>query len=130
MPEVKKKQCLFVNFFCIVFVGSQQEDLASNPGYEEVSTPEGYLVHTSQCQIPDLDIWDISVSPYVKRNVSSLRCDKTTSKPDLTFVKVSCVQDCQLPDFSLRSQTFCYTADFLLLFLYMLKTKTFLHISS
>ena len=37
---------------------------------------------------------------------------------------------CQLPDFSLRSQTFCYTADFSTTFLYMLKTKTFLHIQS
>ena len=32
---------------------------------------------------------------------------------------------CQLPDFSLRSPTFCYTADFSTTFLYMLKTKTF-----
>ena len=34
-------------------------------------------------------------------------------------------QGCQLPDFSLRSQTFCYTADFSTTFLYMLQTKTF-----
>ena len=34
-------------------------------------------------------------------------------------------QGCQLPDFSLRSQTFRYTADFSTNFLYMLKTKTF-----
>ena len=38
------------------------------------------------------------------------------------------VQGCQLPDFSLRSQTFCYTADFSTTFLYMLKTKTFFFI--
>ena len=30
------------------------------------------------------------------------------------------IQGCQLPDFSLRSQTFCYTTS-----LYTLKTKTF-----
>ena len=40
------------------------------------------------------------------------------------------LQGCQLPDFSLRSQTFCYTADFSTTFLYMLKTNTFLHIPS
>ena len=34
-------------------------------------------------------------------------------------------QGCQLPDFNLRSQTFCYTADFSTTFLYMLKTMTF-----
>ena len=35
---------------------------------------------------------------------------------------------CQLPDFSLRSQTFCYTADFsTTYFLYMPKTMTSLH---
>ena len=39
-------------------------------------------------------------------------------------------QCCQLPDFSLRSQIFCYSADFSTTFLYMLKTKTFLHILS
>ena len=39
-------------------------------------------------------------------------------------------QGCQLLDFSLRSQTFCYTADFFTTFLYMLKTETFLHIPS
>ena len=32
---------------------------------------------------------------------------------------------CQLPDFSQRSQTVCYTADFSTTFLYILKTKTF-----
>ena len=37
-------------------------------------------------------------------------------------------QGCQLLDFSLRSQTFCYTADFFTTLLYMLKTETFLHI--
>ena len=37
-------------------------------------------------------------------------------------------QVCQLPDVSQRSQTFCCTADFSTTFLYMLKTKTFLHI--
>ena len=41
-----------------------------------------------------------------------------------------CAQGCQLPDFSLRSQTFCYTADFSATFLYILKTKTFWHIPS
>ena len=34
---------------------------------------------------------------------------------------------CELPVFSLRSQTFCYAAEFSTTFLYMLKTKTFLH---
>ena len=32
---------------------------------------------------------------------------------------------CQLPDFCLRSQTFCYIADFSTTFLYLLKAKTF-----
>ena len=32
---------------------------------------------------------------------------------------------CQLPDFSLRSQTSCYLADFSTTFLYLPKTKTF-----
>ena len=32
---------------------------------------------------------------------------------------------CQLPDFSLRSQIFCYTAVFSTTFLYMLKTRLF-----
>ena len=36
------------------------------------------------------------------------------------------LQGCQLPDFSPRSQTFCYTADFF----YIFKTTTFLHIPS
>ena len=44
--------------------------------------------------------------------------------------QMSFTQGCQLPDFGLRSQTFCYTADFTTTFLYMLKTKTFLHILS
>ena len=39
-------------------------------------------------------------------------------------------QGLQLPDFSLRSQTFCYTADFSTTFLYILKTKTFVDIPS
>ena len=38
-------------------------------------------------------------------------------------------QGCQLPDLSLRNQTFCYIAEFST-FLFMLKTKTFLHIPS
>ena len=49
----------------------------------------------------------------------------------LNFLKKFRVQSCtghyqgwQLPDFSLRSQTFCYTTDFSTTFLYMLKTKT------
>ena len=40
------------------------------------------------------------------------------------------LQGCQLPDFSLRSQTFCYITDFATTFFYMLETKTFLHIPS
>ena len=40
-------------------------------------------------------------------------------------IRIFYIQGCQLPDFSLRSQTFCYTADFSTTFLYMLKTKTF-----
>ena len=39
-------------------------------------------------------------------------------------------QGCQLIDFSLRSQAFCYTADFSTTFLYMLKTNSLLHILS
>ena len=42
----------------------------------------------------------------------------------------SILQGCQLPDFSLRSQTFCYTVAFSTTFLYMLKTKICLHIPS
>ena len=34
-------------------------------------------------------------------------------------------QGCQFPDFSLRSQAFCYTANFSTTFLYLLKIKTF-----
>ena len=37
---------------------------------------------------------------------------------------------CQLSDFSLRSQSSCYTADISTTFLNILKTKTFLHIPS
>ena len=37
-------------------------------------------------------------------------------------------QGWQLSDFNLRSQTFYYTADFSTTLLYMLETKTFLHI--
>ena len=44
------------------------------------------------------------------------------------FIQIHQYHGCQLPDFSLRSQTFCYTADISTTFLYMLKTKTFLHI--
>ena len=56
-------------------------------------------------------------------NSGYFSCDKALS---LT----NCTQGCQHPDFSLRSQTFCYTADSSTTFLYMhiLKTKTFLHI--
>ena len=36
-----------------------------------------------------------------------------------------CPQGCQLPDFSLRSQTFCYSADFLLPFDICLKPRLF-----
>ena len=39
-------------------------------------------------------------------------------------------QGCQLPDFSLRYQTFSYIADFFTTFLYLLKTKKFLPIPS
>ena len=35
------------------------------------------------------------------------------------------VQGCQLPDFSLRTQIFCYTVDFPMTFLYELKTTTY-----
>ena len=34
-------------------------------------------------------------------------------------------QGCQLPDFSLRSQTFCYIGDFSTTFLYLLKNQDF-----
>ena len=43
----------------------------------------------------------------------------------IVLVFICIEQSCQLPDFSLRSQTFCHTADFSTTFLYMLKTKTF-----
>ena len=39
-------------------------------------------------------------------------------------------QGCQNPDFSLRSQTFCLTADFSTTFYICWKTMTFLHIPS
>ena len=35
------------------------------------------------------------------------------------------VQGCQLPDFSLRTQIFCYTVDFPMTFLYEFKTTTY-----
>ena len=43
----------------------------------------------------------------------------------LLALPIRLTQGCQLPDFSLRSQTFYYTADFSATFLYMLKTETF-----
>ena len=45
------------------------------------------------------------------------------------FVVYQCNrQGSQLPDFSLRSVTFCYTVDFSTTFFYIMKAKTFLHI--
>ena len=41
------------------------------------------------------------------------------------YINYRDLQGFQLPDFSLRFQTFCHTADFSTTFLYMLKTKTF-----
>ena len=62
--------------------------------------------------------------------LTSLQTDRLkTSLPKTNNIYVY-RQGYQLTDYSLRSQTFCYTADLSTTFLYMLKTKTFLHIPS
>ena len=51
----------------------------------------------------------------------------------LSKAKMDYRQGCQLSDFSQRSQTFCYTANFSTTFFYIFlkfKTKTFLYIPS
>ena len=47
---------------------------------------------------------------------------------NVNYIRIGsiCAQGCQLPDFSLRSQTFCYTADFSATFFYIcLKPRLF-----
>ncbi|KAF6037221.1 hypothetical protein EB796_004468 [Bugula neritina] len=48
---------------------------------------EGYIVHTSHCQIPDVDLWHPSILQYVRNNSPSLACSRIATKPPLTYTE-------------------------------------------
>ena len=76
-------------------------------------------------------------APYQKRQVMAYK-NASIGKYQYTDLKIFVIyqlilkrkQGCQLSDFSLRSQTFCYTAEFSTIFYICLKPKNFSHIPS
>ncbi|XP_067948485.1 uncharacterized protein [Watersipora subatra] len=75
------------SFLGQVFEGIQAADTADSNYKDMVHEGDGQAVHTSQCFIPDVELYHSSVSKYLRRDTPSLRCDRTKHKPDLTFVK-------------------------------------------
>ena len=93
-----------IHILLIKFLFYQLTCLASNTDIVNLQTKNASLVVTMLVELKQtMDI--------CRQNINCILVND-----DPSCLQSTHVQGCQLPDFSLRSQTFCYAASFLLLF--------------